>query len=153
MFLSVEQELSGIWDSNGLWALVGALLGFVSSVLVAHIQKKRAISRLVERLKLEINTSIVPFVEKSISSNDTLPIEFKSPIWDFVAQTSLLLAVSENLYIRIVNIYVAIKEFARNEASGDRSTEKRKDLFKALNDNPIDRSWNEKWLNKWGKYK
>ena len=143
VLISVSCE---IWDSNGFWALSGALLGFLFSVLLSFCQKKCAIHKLKKRLKLEINDSIVLGVEKAIKNKNYNSIEFKSPIWDFMAQSSLLLDVSEKLYIWIVNIYVAIKDFARNEIAGNCSVEKRTELFKALNDNPIDKNWKKKCI-------
>lgn len=143
-FLSVNDN--GIFDSNGLWALIGALLGFVFSILLAFIQKKCAISRLIKRLKLEINTVVIPSIKEDIKNNDPDPTLFNSPIWDFVSQTSALLDVNEKLYIWIANIYVAIERYLRTATDGNdysvgERLNHREALLMAFRNNPIDKAW------------
>ena len=124
------------WDSNAFWALIGALvgavLGFLSSIIIDFISKKLAIHKLLDRLKLELS-----LIKKSVSNNLTSSgkIEFTSPIWDFIGQTNILLDMKKSLYERIINIHGGIKFFIESEDNGNRDSTRRKKLIETIENN------------------
>ena len=124
------------WDSNAFWALigtlVGAVLGFLSSIIIDLISKKWAIHKLLDRLKLELS-----LIKKSVSINLTSPgkIEFASPIWNFIGQTNILLDMKKTLYEKIINIYGGLRFFIENEEKGNNNSDRRKELLKTIENN------------------
>jgi hypothetical protein len=124
------------WDSNAFWgllgALLGALLGFLSSLLIELIIRKHAINKFLERLKSELE-SIKSGVEKNI--NIPNKIEFTSPIWNFIGQTSILLDMNKKLYNKIISIHGALRYFIECENNGDYNTVRRKLLLQTIENN------------------
>lgn len=124
------------WDSNALWALVGtlvgAVLGFLSSLIIDLISKKWAIHNLLSRLRLELS-----FIKKSVSENlnSSGKIQFTSPIWNFIGQTTILLDMKKTLYVKIINIHGGLKYFIECEENGNREPLRRKKLIDTIENN------------------
>ena len=109
------------WEeiSDAVYVVVGAVLGVISSLLISWGAKKYGIHRLKKMLNLEVD-SIVTAVDnisegrdKEIKSTDA--IDFPSPLWSFIGQTSTLLDLSVKDYEKVVTIYVEIKKFREAE--------------------------------------
>ena len=87
------------WDSNAfgglLGALLGVVLGFLSSLLIELIIRHHNINKFLELLKSELE-SITLGVEQNLISQ--AKIEFTSPIWNFIGQTSILLEINKKTY-------------------------------------------------------
>lgn len=126
------------WDSNAFWgllgALLGALLGFLSSLLIELIIRKHAVNKFLERLKLELE-SIKSGVEEHI--NKPNKIEFTSPIWNFIGQTSILLDMNKKLYDKIIIIHGALRYFIECENNGDYDPVRRKLLLQTIENNKL----------------
>lgn len=124
------------WDSNAFWgllgALLGALLGFLSSLLIELMIRKHAINKFLERLKLELD-SIKNGVEESINIKNK--IEFTSPIWNFIGQTSILLDLDNKLYHKIISIHGALRYFIECENNGNYDSVRRKLLLQTIDNN------------------
>ena len=126
------------WDSNAFWALLGAVIGavfgFLSSLLIDLIARKCSINKFVKRLRLEVNT-IHDDVAKVI--NQQSKIVFTSPIWNFIGQTSILLDMKEELYKKIITIHGALTYFVECENKGNYDPARRQQLLATIEKNKI----------------
>ncbi len=119
---------------DGVYVLIGAILGVLSSLLIAWASKKYGIHRLKKMLKIEL-VSIKQGVLININSNGK--IEFPSPLWNFLGQTQTLLDLSEDDYKKVVSIHGAIRYFVEYEEKGDRDPIRRQKLIDAINENAL----------------
>lgn len=119
--------------ADGIYVLVGAILGVLSSLLIEWGVKKYGIFRLKKMLRIELK-GIKQGVEENIE--DSGEIIFTSPIWSFIGQTSTLLDLKENDYKKIVAIHGAIIEFKASEQNVmERTRENRQKFINKINNN------------------
>jgi len=125
--------------------LLGAVVGFISNVLLNYIGRKLAVRKLMKKIKLELEAN-KNMLEKKKDDLDRV-IKFESPLWNLVAKSKVILDIDPNTYLKIVNIYVAIKQLNNLEKSiKNKSTidalddsikegivEKRGEILKAMN--------------------
>ena len=94
--------------------LLGAVLGFISSVAVGVLTKRVAAYRLLEKMRQELvsNYSV-------ISENLDSPKRFQlvSPIWDYMFNSEIIFSFSAQKYATIVRIYGEIQSFKESENS------------------------------------
>lgn len=119
--------------ADGVYVLVGAILGAISSLLLAWGAKRYGIRRLKKMLRVELD-GIKQEVEDNIT--ECGEIILSSPIWNFIGQTSTLLDLKVSDYKKIVAIHGAIIAFKENERnSTTRCEANRRNFIKEINEN------------------
>jgi hypothetical protein len=93
--------------------LLGAVVGFTSNMMINLILKRKAVNRLLGKLSYELKSNYLQL--KEIKNNASVLINFTSPIWDLVVSSDVFLDIPVSKYEKIVNAYVAIKQYEAEE--------------------------------------
>ncbi|MBO6089706.1 MAG: hypothetical protein J6P37_05295 [Lachnospiraceae bacterium] len=118
--------------------VLGATLGFLSSILLGALTKSVGAHRLKRKMKLEIKS-----IEKNIETNININNRFEvvSPIWDYIINADTLFLYRSSNYERIIKLYGEMRAFERSEADENLSFEEimenRKRLLQAIKSNPL----------------
>lgn len=93
--------------------LIGAVIGFCSTVIMSFATKKIGIHHLIKKLRVEliVNRKNLYQIKDDLSQI----VEFPSPIWNTIANSNILLDIGVKKYEKIINIYVAIRQVEKEE--------------------------------------
>lgn len=130
-----------IWDI--LKILLGALIAFGSTTLTSILTRRRAVLKLTEKLKTELDGNRKALEE--VQDFPTRPVRFDSPIWEIVSKSGTLLDLRTEIYMKIINITVGIKRLNAaedaigevNDKNRDEIINERKKLLKIFDNNKI----------------
>lgn len=116
---------------------LGAVLAFVSSIIVGVLSKQIGAHRFLKKLKQELKSNYITILNNLETENRFIII---SPIWDYILKSDVTLTFSANKYAKIIKIYVAIEALRRSESSSNplnALVECRKQFIKVIDENKL----------------